>query len=469
LALYTYRAVANGLRTDHPIPDLPFVDDSHLPLDDPEAIEAVGRRRGSDMWGRYDRNRREGGWMAFTTDPSRHDLAWCVRWHPGHGRSVVLYRDEDASAVHMAWWGPALLFRSGGYWWDGTTWYRPGQVWDAAAEEHFQRPVPAAATVTAADMLNGGDAARGQVLAIADVDPDAPAAGRWGDDLALWAQRRGGQTPLTESVVTLTAPELNADQMIGATEVATIAGIAASTLRAYLSRGESETPLPQATLHGRSMWARPVAEEWAEERRRSPAGVTAAVSTQHAGASLPSGIAEVWDRFTRSFFSRLWDRPEARRRWALRWRNEDAVRGIAQDLAYEAAASLPRLVPTGDLATTIRLAVLDEFRTGQHLDRVTSDRKTLRVAGPDDSDDAIQYGIMRPVTRMLDWLIRHDPASAGHAINAIIGEAERGLAIPREVSEYSISVALALDSELDPGTQEEFLRRVLTPETDEKL
>ena len=275
------------------------------------------------------------------------------------------------------------------------------------------------------------------------------------------------RTPLTGSVVTLTAPELNADQMIGATEVAAIAGIAASTLRAYLSRGESETPLPQATLHGRSMWARPVAEEWAEERRRSPAGVTAAVSTQHAGASLPSGIAELCDRFTRSFFSRLWDRPEARRRWALRWRNEDAVRSIAQDLAWEAAASLPRLIPADALATTLRLAVLDEFRTGQHLHHATSD-STLHVADPAEHDAPVQYGIMRPVTRMLDWLIRHDPASAGRVINSIIGEAERELAIPREVSEYSISVALALDSELDSGTQEEFLRRVLTPETDEK-
>lgn len=312
-----------------------------------------------------------------------------------------------------------------------------------------------------------GRPARGQVLAIADVDPDAPAAGRWGDDLALWAHRRGDQAPLTESVVTLTAPELNADQMIGATEVAAIAGIAASTLRAYLSRGESETPLPQATLNGRSMWARPVAEEWAEERRRSPAGVTAAVSTEHTGASLPSGIAEVCSRFTRSFFSRLWDRPEFRRRWALRWRNEDAVRGIAQDLAWEVAASLPRLVPTHDLSATVQLAVLDEFRTGQYLDRVTSDRE-LRVVGPDDSDDAIQYPITPSVARMLDWLIRHDPASAGRAINSIVGEAERELSIPREVSERSVSVALALDSDLDTGTQQEFLRRVLTPETDEK-
>ena len=465
MALYIYRAVANGLRTDHPIPDLPFVGDSHIPLDDPEAIEAVGRHHGTDTWGRHDPNRRHGGWMAFTTDPSRHDLAWCVRWHPEHGRSVVLYRDDDASGVHMAWWGPALLFRSGGYWWDGATWYRPGQVWDAAAEEHFRRQVPAAATVTAADMVSAGDASHGQVLAIADVDTDAPAVGRWVDDLALWAQGRGNRAPLTESVVTLTAPELSADQMISVTEVAGIAGIAASTLRAYLSRGEGSLPLPQATLHGRSLWARPIAEEWAEERRRSPEGVTAAVSTQHTGASLPPGLAEVWARFTRSFFSRLWDRPDARRRWALRWRTEDAVRGIAEELAWEAAASLSRLIPTDALATTVQLAVVEEFRTGQHLRRATSDSKKLRVADPDDSDNAVQYGITQPVTRMLDWLIRHDPASAGRAITSIIGQAERELAIPREVSEYSLRVALALDSELDHDTQEHFLSRVFTPET----
>jgi hypothetical protein len=60
------------------------------------------------------------------------------------------------------------------------------------------------------------------------------------------------------------------------------------------------------------------------------------------------------------------------------------------------------------------------------------------------------------------------PASAGRAINSIIGEAERELAITRPVSERSVSVTLSLDSELDSGTQEEFLRRVLTPEADEK-
>ncbi|MGH3827772.1 MAG: hypothetical protein ACRDQX_11460, partial [Pseudonocardiaceae bacterium] len=54
----------------------------------------------------------------------------------------------------MAYWGPALLFRSGGYWWDGTTWYRPSQVWDGASEEYVARPVPAATTVTATDLLD---------------------------------------------------------------------------------------------------------------------------------------------------------------------------------------------------------------------------------------------------------------------------------------------------------------------------
>src|SRR6185437_14328803 len=100
MTLYMYRAVANGLRTDHPIPDLPFVDDSHIPVDDPAGIEAVGRRPGTDMWGREDRVGPGEGWVAFTTDPIRHDLAWFVRCHPDHGRSVVLYHDRDIASVH---------------------------------------------------------------------------------------------------------------------------------------------------------------------------------------------------------------------------------------------------------------------------------------------------------------------------------------------------------------------------------
>ena len=70
------KPVANGLRTDHPTPGLPFVDDSHIPVEDGEAIEAVGRNKGDGMWGREDDCSTYGGtgWIAFTTDPSRHDL-----------------------------------------------------------------------------------------------------------------------------------------------------------------------------------------------------------------------------------------------------------------------------------------------------------------------------------------------------------------------------------------------------------
>lgn len=45
------------------------------------AIEAIGRQRGTNTWGREDLCRGDAGWVAFTTDPMRHDLAWVVRSH----------------------------------------------------------------------------------------------------------------------------------------------------------------------------------------------------------------------------------------------------------------------------------------------------------------------------------------------------------------------------------------------------
>lgn len=482
VTLYSFRAVANGLRTGHPILDLPFVDDAHLPLDDPHALEAVGRHHGTDMWGREDRCT-EGGWVAFTTDPIRHELAWCVRWHPLHGRSVVLYRDTDIASVHMSYWSPALLFRSGGYWWDGTTWYRPSQIWDSASEEYVTRPVPAATTVTAADLLapavSAADAADDRVLArilqVGQVDLAAAPVAGWAQHLAAWAARRPAHEPLNGCVVALSAPELTGGQLVGVGELAEIAGVAASTLRAYLSRDEGDVPTPQATVNGRSVWARPVAQEWAEARRRSPEGVRAAVATDHDVTSLPEGVAQVWQRFTRRFFSRLWENPAQRKRWALRWRNEAAARDLAQDLGWEIAASLDSLIPLDALSSTVRHAVLDEFATGQQLDRDLDrgrhpDRyRHLSVAGPIAEDRAIpsggavSYGITSPVARMLDWLIRHSPTSAGHTIGEIIGEAQRRLDIPREVSEHSIRTALVLDSKLAPSVRDEFLDLVFTP------
>lgn len=461
---YTYVPLANGLSTDHPIPDLPFVDDSHIPVKDPHAVEAIGRKKGRGMWGREDPcHGGSQGWAAFTTDPIRKDLGWAVRWHPEHGRSVVLYRNSDTAGVHDTWRRHALLFRSGGYWWDGNTWYRPSQVWDRAAEEYFQRPVPAATTVMAHALLaTGADAERGQALQVSDVDPQSRYAGRWADDLALWAARRTGQDlPLAQCVVSLTAPELSGDQLVGANEMAEAAGIAASTLRAYLSREESDVPLPQAAVGGRNLWSRPVAEDWVESRSRSYEGLTATVSIERSGASLPPGLAALWDRFAREFFSRLWDHPDLRKRWALRWRTEEGVREVCEDLGWHVAGNLGDVISTQDLAVTVQAALLDELADGRG--GRTEIGKTTGVT----YDHPVFYGINAPVARMLDWLVQHHPSVAAHVIGLTVGEAERRLGIPRKVVEQSISTALHLDSKLDEETVTAFLARTLSPGYDD--
>jgi hypothetical protein len=452
--------VANGLRTDHPIPDLPFVDDSHLPLEDPRELEAIGRRHGTDMWGREDRCGE--GWVAFTTEPARHELAWLVRHDPEHGRSVVLYRDDDAAAEHemFSTWCPALLFRAGGYWWDGTTWYRPLQIWDPAAERYVHREVPGALAVSAADLLrdSGADPDRGQLLQIGDVDLDAGAVGgRWLDDLALWASRRedrqqDGRPPLSRCVVRISAPELTGDQLVGLGEMADIADVAASTLRAYSARGEADIPQPQATVNGRNVWSRAVAQEFAERRRQSPDGVAEPVSTSRVGSTaVPVGIGELWRRYTRIFTSALWENPARRRRWALRWRTQAAVQNVAEDLAWYVAADVAEgtggIIPTADLAATIQHAVLDELATGWK--------------GDHRDEDWFFCGIQHNIARMLDWLIRHHPATAAHTIAHIVGTAEDRLKIPRKVTENSLRTALSLDSKLDASSRQEFLDRAL--------
>lgn len=447
--LHKVTAVGNGLRTDHPIPDLPFVDDSHLPLDDPDAIEAIGRKPDSGMWGRTDPCK-DGGWVAFTTDALRPDLAWVVRWHPEHGRSVVLYRDEDVVSAYMSYEDEALLFRAGGYWWDGTTWYRPSQVFDRARETYVNRPVPAALTISAADQPQG-DPDRGTLWAIAELDPDTMASAasrRWRDDFALWAARHGGGRHLAGCVVNLTAPELAADQLLGVAELAEVAGIGASTLRAYQARGESEVPPPQAIVGGRSMWSRPVAEDWAETRRRSRDGVVRTMADRD-HVDLSVGVARLWDYFTNAFFLDLWDRDRNRRRFALRWRTKATVREVAHDVAWTAAASLDRIVPLGDLGTTIRAAVLFEFARWQ--------RETRH--------EEISYPINHAITRMLDWLIQHEPSRARIVVAEIVGEAERELGIPPAVTGYSLRQALGLDGKLpDKNAYTEFLDLVLPPD-----
>jgi hypothetical protein len=447
---YHPKPVANGLHTDHPIPDLPFVDDAYLPLDDPGALAAVGRHRGEGMWGGHDPCP-NGGWIAFTTDPIRHELGWCVRSDPGYGRSVVLYRNEDTASAHSLWWGEPLLFRAGGYWWDGTGWFRPQQVWDRASETYVRRAVPAATTVTASDLLIGAAAdGRARVLGIAEVDLDSPLPDRWLDHLAGWAAQRGEKSVLTGSVVTVSAPELAGDQLIGLAQMAEIANIAASTLRAYVARSEGQVPSPQAVVSGRAMWARTVAEEWAEQRWRSTDSAATVVSSTPNELALPPGVADVWQRLTRVFFAAMWERPNLRKRWALRWRTENAVRDLAQELGWLVAGDPDQIIPARDLATTIRRAVLNDIAEGV---------ETANTLGNSPTEQNM-YGISRQVARTLDWLIRHLPEAADAVVGDIAGEAARRFGIANDTVKFSLHVALALDGQLDDATYGKYLDRL---------
>ncbi|MFI1702379.1 hypothetical protein ACH419_41530 [Streptomyces bobili] len=449
--MHRLQPVANGMHTDHPVPGLTFVDDDHIPVDDPAAIEVIGRHEEGGTWGRWDKiSDTKGSWLAFTSDPIRQDLAWVVRRHPEHGCTVLLVRDRDASPWHSSWWGPQLLFRQGGYWWDGTTWYRPDQVWDAPSERFERRPVKAATTITAADLLDdNAHPDGGRLLKVANFDLDAPPPDPWNDHLALWASRRPADArPLAQCVVRLSAPELAADQLIGVPEMAKIGGIAASTLRAYIARDQREVPPPQANVSGRSLWSRPVAQDWAEERDRSPE--SAAAKLDSGDGDLSIGLSELRQRLARRFFGTLWERPDWRKRWALRFRTESAVQEIADELALSVAADTDSIIDAHDLAATVLHAVLDELAYGKELDS--------SIGGP-----ASFYGITTPVTKMLDWLIRHHPRTAHHLIGEIIGDAERRLEIPREVSADSIRTALGLDSTLSRQVRLDFLERALPP------
>ncbi|MEU3657128.1 hypothetical protein AB0E67_30890 [Streptomyces sp. NPDC032161] len=112
---------------------------------------------------------------------------------------------------------------------------------------------------------------------------------------ALWAQhheRQENALPLKQCVVDLASPELSGDQLLGPPEMAALAGITASTLRSCISRSNSEVPMPQATVGGRAQWSRPVAEDRAEVRRRSPEEERAVMSAGDRD-NLSPGAADV--------------------------------------------------------------------------------------------------------------------------------------------------------------------------------
>lgn len=303
--------IANGLSTDHPVRGIPFADDALLPRQ-PQWIENVGRHRNSGTWGRCDGAGHgpatsDSQWAVFTTAPHNPDYAWSVRHHPDHGRTVVLVRNKDVASLHESWIADnelPLLFRGGGYWWDGQRWYRPRQVYDEVAATFARRLAVDAHTVTGADLLTAGgaDPTRAVLRTVEDIDPDTR-SGNWLDGLALWAAQRPERArALTACVVDLEAPELDAGQLVDIEVLAAMDDLSTDLVQPMFDRGHF--PASQAVLDGRSMWSKPVAADWLETHERSAGGLRDAMSTATPeNPRLVTGNAEVWDFYTDSFTS----------------------------------------------------------------------------------------------------------------------------------------------------------------------
>jgi hypothetical protein len=70
---------------------------------------------------------------------------------------------------------------------------------------------------------------------------------------------------------------------------------------------------------------------------------------------VPLGEAELASTLARSFLSDLWDYRPFRGRWALRWRNKDAVQQVANALGGATATYvLHTFIPAGALLHGIR-------------------------------------------------------------------------------------------------------------------
>ncbi|RLK09543.1 hypothetical protein DER29_6048 [Micromonospora sp. M71_S20] len=167
--------------------------------------------------------------------------------------------------------------------------------------------------------------------------------------------------------------------------------------------------------------------------------------------NLSVGETELWGWFTEAFLCDLWERPERRNLFALRWRTQPRIRDVANTLAWSVVANRDKIIPVESLSNTIRSAVLWEFAHWQ------------RSGG--NPQEQVSYPLAAPVAEMLDWLVRHEPTKAAAVVAEIVGEADRELGISPKISGESIREALALDGKL-AGTDcyHEFLDVALPPD-----
>ncbi|GAA2616103.1 hypothetical protein GCM10010304_81980 [Streptomyces roseoviolaceus] len=458
--MYRIRPVANGTRTDHPAPGLPFVNDGRLPLDNPDAIERTGRNQGEGLWGRTDRMR-DGGWVAFTTEPKNQAFAWAVYQHPVHGRIVLLIHDGDLGSLHHIWlYGRSgFLFRHGGYWWNGERWHRPGQAWDAAYERYDPRPVANQVTITAADLVKApGTPQRASVSTIASFTaPEAPVA-NWHDHLALWAQHRApGARPLEACVVDLHAPELEPDSLVDMTGLSKIAAVPAGDMPDLRYGGAKELPEPQDDSDGTMRWSTPVARDWAENyhQKNGPRALLSATTSY--GATQPAGLVNSHNRLRKNFLEDLTEPRGKRRKPYLKG---DEAREAADSLAWTAATSLMYghdygLIPHSPLRDVLVDAVVGQFTEDGERKRKTQ-KKEITLSDLSTS-----------TVKMLTWYFQHHPDHTASILGEICLEARVRLGLaPAQVGNL-LRRSFHMDSGLGEGIIDRLMDMALPPSANE--
>ncbi|MFJ6760759.1 hypothetical protein ACIQNK_37815 [Streptomyces sp. NPDC091273] len=217
-------------------------------------------------------------------------------------------------------------------------------------------------------------------------------------------------------------------------------------------------PQPQATVGGRDQWARAVADDWVEARRRSREGVRTVMSAGDRD-ELSRGAAEVRDHFAADFHGTLWERPDVRKRWVLRARNEGSVREVSDALTWTVAVSLDRILPTEFLGSTVVDAVLHSFADAVEMD---CNKESREGSGPGEEKVWMLY-VSRSVAAMLDWFIRHHPESAHHYIGEIMHAAHRQWEIPAEETVRTLCTAVSMDGKMSDEDRKTFFALLAPP------
>ncbi|MEU5836327.1 hypothetical protein ABZ820_22035 [Streptomyces diacarni] len=446
--------IANGLRTDHPVPGLPFINDERLLLDNPDAIERTGRNQGEGLWGRTD-PLRGGGWVAFTTETKNREYAWAVHQHPEHGRTVLLIRDRDMSSLHHDWmYGRnGFLYRHGGYWWDGACWYRPQQIVDRAYEGYEARAVEDAVTVTAVDVLaRPATSHTARIAKIADfAAPEGPLP-HWREHLALWAShRRPGSRPLDQCIIDLRAPELDPVCFVDRAGLAQIAELELEDLP-HPKYGRRDLPPPQIETAEGPRWSRPVARDWAEQYHRThgPEKLLSARTTF--GTDQPRGLVDDHNRLTEIIAESLQDADPKKNRLFTRGSSTNHAE-VAADLAWWPAVAIndgtDGFIPLTSVRTTIIEAVLGGLA-----------RDAEDAGAP---KDASLGDILRDVVHLIDWYILRAPRLAPALFGEICLDARTRFGFdPQDIGDL-LRRSLNLDSTLDRTTLNTLLDLALPP------